>query len=594
MPISRRAFLGSSILSAAALSTDGRASSRPWADLILRNAKVTTLDEKQPNASALAVAQGSVLAIGSDNDITHLVGPATLVLDAGGRRVIPGLNDSHLHFVRGSLSYNLDVRWDGVPTLARALQKLTEQAARTPSGQWVRVGGGWSEFQFAEKRLPTLDELNKAVPDRPAYVLHFYESSMVNRAGLVALGLDKAAQDIPGGKIVRDGRGRPTGLFLARPLPGAILAPEAKMPALSPADQRNSIQQFMRELNRLGMTSVVDPGGIAQPYPDLYGPLTQLALNDQLSLRVGMYFAPPTPGGEFDDFKRLVSAISVGGPNEWFRFVGAGELLENAAQDWDLYTTPEVPIPKSIEAPMEQAVRLLVQNGWYLREHATHDTTAIRYLDVLERVNRDTSLDRTRCILDHVELVSDQSLERLKALGGGVAVQHRAAFHGEYALKNYGQVPMHRAPPLRKLLDLKIPIGAGTDATRDTTYNPWVSLRWLVTGKTVGGVQLASPENCLSREEALRLYTAGSAWISGEENDKGTLSTGKRADFAVLSDDYIALDAERLPEITSLLTVVGGRIAHATGPFAEYSPTQIPVSPVWSPVEIGSGYFHGT
>ena len=431
-----------------------------------------------------------------------------------------------------------------------------------------------------------MDELNKAVPDRPAYVLHFYESAMVNRAGLRALGMEKTAKDIPGGVIVRDGNGRPTGMFLARPLPGVILAPEGKMPPLSADDQRNSVQQFMAELNRLGLTSVVDPGGIAQPYPGMYGPLSALAGSGKLTLRVAMYFAPPTPGGEYDDFVRLVSAIKVGGTDPWFRFVGGGELLENAAQDWDLYTTPKVTIPKTIAPRMEAVARLLIDRGWYLREHATQDATAAIYLDVLEKIRRDTPAGTSRFVLDHAELASDRTLERLRALGGGVAVQHRVAFHGEYALKNFGPESMRRAPPLKRMLDLGLPIGAGTDATRDTSYNPWVCLRWLVTGKTVGGTQLNAEENRLDRETALRVYTSGSAWISGEEQRKGMLAVGQFADFAVLSEDYFAVDADAIADIHSVMTVVDGRIVHADGTFASHAPKAIPVTPDWSPAAV--------
>lgn len=142
------------------------------ADLILHNGRIHTVDRDRPTASAVAVLDGRFVAVGDDATVMAQRGPATRVIDLRGRTVIPGLNDSHLHLIRGGLNYNLELRWEGVPSLADALRMLREQAARTPSPQWVRVVGGWTEFQFAERRMPTLDELNQAAPDTPVFVLH--------------------------------------------------------------------------------------------------------------------------------------------------------------------------------------------------------------------------------------------------------------------------------------------------------------------------------------------------------------------------------------------------------------------------------------
>src|SRR5215470_19478324 len=144
------------------------------ADTILHNARIATQDERRSFASALAIRGGRFVAVGDERSVIALRGPATQVIDAGGRTVIPGLNDSHLHVIRGGLNYNMELRWDGVPSLADALRMLKEQAHRTPPGQWVRVVGSWSEFQFAERRMPTLDEINAAAPDTPVFVLHLY------------------------------------------------------------------------------------------------------------------------------------------------------------------------------------------------------------------------------------------------------------------------------------------------------------------------------------------------------------------------------------------------------------------------------------
>jgi hypothetical protein len=205
-------------------------------------------------------------------------------------------------------------------------------------------------------------------------------------------------------------------------------------------------------------------------------------------------------------------------------------------------------------------------------------------------VNRDVPFKGLNWFFDHCETVSDRNLERIKALGGGVAIQHRMAYQGEYFMERYGKKAAERTPPVRKMLELGIPVGAGTDATRVASYNPWVSLYWLVTGKTVGGVSMYPDRNCLGREEALRLYTQGSSWFSSESGKKGAIATGQLADFAVLTDDYFSVPEESIKGIESVLTVVDGRIVHAIDEFARHAPPPVPVLPEWSPVKVFGGY----
>lgn len=185
------------------------------ADLILYNGKITTLDSQHSNAQNVAIKDGRI--IGVDDADSYERGPNTRVIDLKGRRVIPGLNDSHLHVIRGGLNYNMELRWDGVPSLADAMRMLKEQVQRTPPGQWLRVVGGWTEFQFAERRMPTLDEINAAAPDTPVFILHLYSRALLNRAALRACGYTKDSPNPPGGEIQRDQKGNPTGLLIARP-----------------------------------------------------------------------------------------------------------------------------------------------------------------------------------------------------------------------------------------------------------------------------------------------------------------------------------------------------------------------------------------
>src|SRR5207302_5792683 len=239
------------------------------ADLILHGGKLTTLDPANPAANALAVKGDRILTVGSDEQaLTHFRGPRTTVIDLGGRRSVPGLTDSHTHLIRGGLSFNMELRWDGVPSLADALRMLRDQSRRTPPPQWVRVVGGWSEFQFAERRMPTLEEINAAAPDTPVFVLHLYDRALLNGAALRACGYAKGTPDPPGAEIQRDKIGNPTGLLIARPNAALLYATLGKGPKLSREDQLNSSRLFFRELNRFGLTSVIDAGGGFQNYPD--------------------------------------------------------------------------------------------------------------------------------------------------------------------------------------------------------------------------------------------------------------------------------------------------------------------------------------
>src|SRR5882762_5365861 len=249
------------------------------ADVILHNAKVAT--NRDPSfVEAVAVADGKVLAAGANDEVLRQRGPATLVIDAKDRTVIPGLNDSHLHLIRGGLNFNMELSWDGVPSLADAMRMLRDQARRTPPPQWVRVVGGWTEFQFTERRMPTLDEVNEAAPDTPVFILHLYDRALLNGAALRAVGYGKDSPEFPAGEVQRDSRGNPTGLLIAKPNANILYSTLARGPKLSREDQLNSSRLFFRELNRLGLTSAIDAGGGFQNYPDDYGVVNELHRND--------------------------------------------------------------------------------------------------------------------------------------------------------------------------------------------------------------------------------------------------------------------------------------------------------------------------
>jgi hypothetical protein len=248
-------------------------------------------------------------------------------------------------------------------------------------------------------------------------------------------------------------------------------------------------------------------------------------------------------------------------------------------------------MPSEMEDELEDVVRILVQNKWPWRLHATYDETISRALDVFERVNQDTPLQGLHWFFDHAETISDQSIDRIAALGGGIAVQHRMAYQGEYFVERYGLGAAEATPPVKKILDKGVKVSAGTDATRVASYNPWVSLAWLVTGMTVGGLRLYPQRNCLDRETALRMWTENVTWFSNEEGRKGRLQVGQLADLIVPDRDFFTCAESEIAGTTSDLTVVGGRIVYGSGDFkALDGMAPPPAMPDWSPVRSFGGY----
>jgi len=563
------------------------------ADLILTHGKVATMAREGEFVQALAIKDGKVLATGSNAEVLKLKTPATQLVDAGGRTVIPGLNDSHLHVIREGLNYNMELRWDGVTSLKRALQMLKEQAARTPEGEWVKVVGGWNEFQFEEKRLPTLEEINAAVPDRPVFILYLYGLGFLNQKGIATLGYDKDTK-FKDGVVELDAAGKPTGKLIAKPNALILYSTLAKTNKLSRADQVNSTLHFYRELNRLGVTSAIDAGGGFQNYPDDYGVTLELARAGKLTVRTSYYLFAQRAGKELEDFQRWLTMTHpkkndhMFYPNG-FSAEGGGENLVASAADFENFLEPRPDLPESMEGELEAVVSLLVKNRWPFRLHATYGESIDRDLAVIEKVNAKTPLNGLRFIVDHGETITDAQLARIKKLGGGVAVQDRMHFQGEAYWTRYG-AQTRQMPPIRKMLDMKVPVGLGTDGTRVSSYNPWPSLYWAVTGKTAGGMRIWQDKDVPSRFEALQLMTTGSAWMSGEETTKGKLQPGQYADFIVLPQDYFTVDAEKIKRMESLLTVVNGKVVYGAGAYAPLAPSLPAVSPGWSPVATYGGY----
>jgi predicted amidohydrolase YtcJ len=542
-------------------------------------------------ASAVAIKDSKFLAVGSDKDVLALADSKTKVIDLKGRSVLPGLIDNHTHVVRGGLNFNMELRWDGVRSLADAMNMLKRQVAVTPAPQWVRVVGGFTEHQFAEKRLPTIEEINAVAPDTPVFLLHLYDRALLNAAALRAVGYTKDTPEPPGGEITRDANGNPTGLVLAKPNAAILYATLAKGPKLPFDYQVNSTRHFMRELNRLGVTGVIDAGGGFQNYPEDYAVIQKLSDENQLTVRLAYNLFTQKPKQEKEDFLNWTSSVKYKQGDDYFRHNGAGEMLVFSAADFEDFRQPRPDMPPEMEGELEEVVRVLAQNRWPWRLHATYDETISRSLDVFEKVNKDIPLQGLNWFFDHAETISDKSIDRIAALGGGIAVQHRMAYQGEYFVERYGERAAEATPPIARMLEKGVTVSAGTDATRVASYNPWVSLSWMITGKTVGGLQIYPRRNCLDRETALRMWTENVTWFSNDEGKKGRIEKGQFADLIVPNKDFFACSEDEISFLTSDLTVVGGKVVYSASDFAKLDENQVPPAmPDWSPVRTFRGY----
>ena len=588
-PITRRQALAGAATTALLTASESLAMSSK--DLIIVNAKVTTLDRANPVAEAVAIRNGKFLSVGSEQSVRGAAGPDADVIDAKGRRLIPGLIDSHIHVIRGGLNYNMELRWDGVPSLADAMAMLKKQAQNTPPPQWVRVVGGFTEHQFAEKRLPTLDEINAAAPDTPVFILHLYDRALLNAAALRVVGYTKDTPNPPGGEIVRDAAGNPTGLLLAQPNAVILYSTLAKGPKLPEEYQVNSTKHFMRELNSLGVTSVIDAGGGFQNYPDDYQIIEKLHKDGEMTLRIAYNLFTQKPKEELKDFATWSTQVKPGDGDDTYRHNGAGEMLVYSAADFEDFRVERPDMPASMEADLEPVVRLLAERKWPWRLHATYDQTISRALDVFEKVNRDIPLSGLNWFFDHAETISERNIDRIAALGGGIAVQHRMMFQGEYFVERYGAKAAEATPPIKRMMEAGIPVGAGTDATRVASYNPWVSLSWLVTGTTLGGTTIYPVRNRLDRETALRLWTEKNTWFSNEVGKKGQIKARQLADLAMLSDDYFNVAESEIVHLRSVLTILGGKVVHGEGDYGSIAPALPKPMPDWSPVATFGGHY---
>jgi predicted amidohydrolase YtcJ len=529
------------------------------ADTVLLNGKVLTVDSRSSVREAIAIRGGRILAIGSTADIRKLAGPSTRSIDLGGRTVIPGLIDSHMHAIRAALSFSTEVNWIGARSLTEALGRIHDAARTMQPGSWLIVAGGWNVDQFQERRRPTQAELIEAASGHPAYVQLGYGWAILTPAGFRALNISTDADLFSGGRLEKDAAGQPTGGVTGGQ--SAIIALFDRLPKPTFEQQVDGTRKFFRELNRLGLTGVVDPGG-NNLLPADYQALFQVWRQGQMTVRVAYSLCGNNAGAEFEEFKNLTQLLPMGFGDDMLKFNGLGERITAAmnnnnhpsATDKEKYT---------------QIAKWAAERGMALTMHWPSDASVGQLLDIFESVNKEVPIQDLRWSIAHLNDASEQSLRRMKALGVGWTVQDAMYFSGEQFRRTAGAEAARRVPPVVTGAKLGVAIGAGTDAHRVASYNPFTALQWFLDGKTVSGVQIRGPEETPSRAEALRLYTMGSAWFSFDETQRGSLETGKLADLAVLSKDYMTVPVDQVGGIESLLTMVGGKVVYAAGPYRQ-------------------------
>jgi len=532
-------------------------------DTALVNGNIITLDEHSTVAEALAVRDGKIVAVGRSVDIRDLAGPATRVIDLGGHTVIPGLIDSHMHAIRAALFYATEVNWIGTRSIAEAMARIAAAARAARPGQWIIVAGGWTEQQFAEGRRPTQAELVAAAPDHPVYIQLFYSAALLNPAGFKALNLINDGDVPPRGKIERDATGNPTG-WISGDNP-TITALFDRLPLPSFDESVAGTRQFFRELNRLGLTGVSDPGGFNLTAAS-YLPLFRVWQDRALTVRVVFSLFAQRPGKELEDYQNLTQMLPMGFGDDMLRFNGIGE---NVA--WGMFNNDS-----PTEAQKQQYYEIAkwaASRGMTLTQHWNNDISVHHLLDVFERVNRETPIAGLRWSIAHLNDASVVSFQRMKALGVGWLMQDAMYFGGDALIRTRGPEFARHTPPIKTATNLGVQVGGGTDAHRVMSYNPFVSLQWMIDGRTVVGTPTRDADELPSREEALRLYTQGSAWFTHDDGRRGALTPGLLADLAVLTKDFMNSPTAEIGGIESLLTMVGGRIVYAAEPFAALEET---------------------
>lgn len=535
------------------------------ADLVLRGGQIHTMPDIPGDTGAveaLAIAGGVVVAAGTDAEVAALIGEATEVVDLGGRCVIPGLLDNHIHFVRAGLTWNRELRWERCTTVAAGLAIVADAVAVRSREEWILIIGGWHEKQFAEGRAPTAEELDLVAPETPVFLQMLYDWALVNAAGMRTLGLTpELAREAGAGLFEWDENGALTGRVLG--MEGCKWL-YSRLPAETFEDQVASTGALSRDLNRFAVTGLVDGGGVSTS-PDVYDAVYETDHRGQLTVRTFLTVHASSRGLEQEE---MAGYLRFGRPHhrsEMLGLLGAGEVVLYALHD-------RVHVPVTVtEELREEYLDLLsrmAQKRWTVQMHAHRPETIGVFLDTCERVAETHDIGALRWGLVHGETLTLDQVAQMARLGVSAVTQSLMRFLGDQMAAAFSPEVVENAPPMRALLDAGVRVSGGTDAMRGASFDPFTSLHFYLTGRMIGGEHIIAEANLLTREEALRIYTRGTAYDCFAEDRLGSLQPGYSADLAVLSRDYFSIDVDEVLSIESELTLVGGKTVYSDETFA--------------------------
>lgn len=519
-------------------------------DLVLLNGKIITVDEQFSITEAVAISGARITAVGTTERIEALSGPGTRTIDLGGRSVIPGLIDNHMHLLRAGATWRREVRLDGVATRARALEMLRSRAREAEPGTWIFTLGGFTVDQFADDDGPfTRTELDRVAPRNPVLLQASYRRGYVNSRALEAL-------DLADGRapwLVLDAQGQPTGEIEA----AGVRALAARLPAPSPAELEASTTAMIADLNRAGLTTVASAGCAS----DVLSRYRARAEQGRLDLRVlcidGLRAGMPE---QVDAMLPRIADIELFQGDEWVDRVAFGEGVYGPLHD-PMFSA-DTDLSTENLAEWRRIVAEIARAGLPLHVHANFRDTIGAFLDQIERVHAEHAVTNLRWAFAHANQIETEHLERMKALGMYVAVHPWAVINGGINRRVFGDEAL-AMPPLETIQDSGITWGFGSDGSRANQVLPFATLAFAVTGEMVGGERVLT--QTISREQALIAHTRKNAYLVFREDRLGSIEPGKLADLAVLDRDYLTVPAAEIAETTPLMTIVGGRVVHDSG-----------------------------